>query len=97
MVSTTHFRFPVQYGNFELFKLLTDMKMVSIIQLKLFRSLLHLVHLMSFKRRTRILEAGDTKKMLQTPCWKEKGRSAVCVGKIQHRKNCVLKGCMLTR
>ena len=34
--------------------------------------------------------------MLQTPCWKEKDRSATCVGKIQHTKSCVLK-CVFTR
>ena len=65
--------------------------MVSIIQLRFLQSLLQLVHLMNFKRRTRILEVRDRKKMLQTPCWKEKDGSAACVGKIQHRKNCVLK------
>ena len=51
---------------------------------------------MNFKRPTRILEVGDRKKKkLQTPCWKEKDRSAACVGKIQQRKNFVLKECVL--
>ena len=52
---------------------------------------------MNFKRRTCILEVGDRKKMPQTPCWKEKDRSATCVEKMKHRKNCVVKECVLTR
>ena len=86
LISTKHLRFRVPHGDFELFKFLTDVRMVSIIQLRFFQSLLQLVHLMNFKRCTHILEVGDRKKMLQSPCWKEKDRSATCVGKIQYRK-----------
>ena len=56
------FQHRVRYGNFELFKFLTDVRMVSIIQLRFFQSLLQLVHLMNFKRRTHILEVRDRKK-----------------------------------
>ena len=99
LISTTHFRFRVPCENFELFKFLTDVRMVSIIQLRFFQSLLQLVHAMNFKRRTCTLEVEDSKKKkkLQTPCWKEKDRSAACVGKIQHRKNCVVKECVVTK
>ena len=52
---------------------------------------------MNFKRRTCTLEVGDRKKMLQTSCWKEKDRNATYAEKFQHRKNCVVKECVLTR
>ena len=97
LISTTHFRFRVPYGNFDLIEFLTNVRMVSIIQIKYFQHLLQLVHLMNFKSRTGTLEVGDRKKMFQTPCWKEKDKSAVYFGKIQHRKNCVVKECMLAR
>ena len=81
--------------------ILTDARIVSIIQLRFFEFLLQLVDRMNFKRCTCTLEALDRIKMLQTPCWKEKDRGAACVGKIQkkfkHRKNCVVKKCLLTR
>ena len=101
LISTTHFRFRVPCENFQLFKFLTDVRMVSIIQLRSFQSLLQLVHTMNFKRRTCTLEVEDSKKKkkkkLQLRLWKEKGRSAACVGKIQHRKNCVVKECVVTK
>ena len=62
LISTTHFRFRVPCENFELFKFLTDVRMVSIIQLRFFQSLLQLVHTMNFKRRTCTLEVEDSKK-----------------------------------
>ena len=94
LISNTHFRFPFSNGNFEYS---FDMRMVSIMQLRFFQSLLQIVHLMNFKSRTRTLEVGDRKKMLRAPCWKEKKRSAASAGKIHHRKNCVIKECVLTR
>ena len=69
LISTTHFRFRVPYENVELFKHLTEVRMISVIQLRFFQFLLQLVHLRNFKRRTRILEVEKKKKkkkMLQT-------------------------------
>ena len=52
LISAMHFRFQVPYGNFELFKFLTDVTIVSIIHPRFFQSLLQLVHPMNFKRDT---------------------------------------------
>ena len=62
MISNTHFRFPFSNGNFEYS---FDMRMVSVMQLRFFQSLLQIVHLMNFKSRTRTLEVGDSKKCLE--------------------------------
>ena len=74
-----------------------DVRMVSIIHLRCLQSLLQLVHLINFKKSTHILEVGDRKIASNTSCWKEKDRSAACVGKTQQRKKCELKECVLIR
>ena len=62
LISTTYFRFRVPYENVELFKHLTEVRMISVIQLRFFLFLLQLVHLRNFKRRTCILEVEKKKK-----------------------------------
>ena len=70
-----HFRFRVPYGNFELFKFLTDVRMVLIVQLRFFQSQLQLVHQGTLVHWRLEIE----KKLLQTPCWKEKDTSTAYV------------------
>ena len=93
LISTTYLRFRVPYENVELFKHLTEVRMISVIQLRFFLFLLQLVHLRNFKRRTCILkvEKKKKKKMLQTTWWREKDKSVACVAKIQHKKIMCLK------
>ena len=93
LVSTTGFRFRVWYGNFELFKFLSGMRMVSIIQLRFFQSLLQLVHLMNFKRRTHIFWwLKIKKKVSNTSCWEKKRTEALLVlEKTGTEKNASLK------
>ena len=79
LISTKHLRFRVPHGDFELFKFLTDVRMVSIIQLRFFQSLLQLVHLMNFKRRTHIFWWLKIKKKFQTHL----------VGKKKGQKRCL--------
>ena len=97
LISTKHLRFRVPHGDFELFKFLTDVRMVSIIQLRFFQSLLQLVHLMNFKRCTHILEVGDRKKCSNHLVGKKRIEALLVLEKSNIEKNCVLKEWVLAR
>ena len=91
LISTTHFRFRVPYGNFDLIEFLTNVRMVSIIQIKYFQHLLQLVHLMNFKRRTGTLEVGDRKKCFKHLVGKKRTKALFVLEKSSTEKIVWLK------
>ena len=91
LISTMHFRFRARYVNFELFKFLTDVRRVSIIQLRFFQFLLQLVHLMKFKRCTRTLQVQIKKKCFKHLFGKKSTETLLVLVKSNTEKNVLLK------